>query len=192
MITVPLTDPVTNTTQVNNFLWTVPTNCKDPVSAMKMLNLMYTDKAIMNLLVWGIEGKHYVRTKENSNIITYPAGVTSANTGWGLNLGWEMGNQFLTYIWKGDSPDLWKQLSEFNKKAKASKAMGFVFDNSSVKPQVAAVTNVINQYKIALEDGQSDPAVALPKFIADLKANGINDIIKEKQKQLDEFLKINK
>jgi putative aldouronate transport system substrate-binding protein len=189
METINMTNPVSNSTQVNNFLWTIPTNCKDPVSAMKMLNLMYTDKNIINLLTWGVEGKHYIRIKENPNIITYPAGVTSTNRGWGLNLGWEMGNQFLSYIWKGDSPDLYKQLTEFDKNAKISKAMGFVFDPSSVKPQVAAVSNVISQYKTALENGELDPAVALPKFISDLKANGINNIIEEKQKQLDIFLK---
>lgn len=192
METIDMAGPVTNTYQVNNFLWTIPTNSKDPVSSMKFLNLMYTDKDVANLLIWGIEGKHYVKTKENENIITYPDGVTSSNTGWGLNLGWEMGNQFLSYVWKGDPPDLMKQLADFDRNAKASKAMGFVFDSSSVKSQVAAVTNVVNQYKIALEDGQSDPATVLPKFIAALKTNGINDIVSAKQKQLDDFLKANK
>ena len=33
-----------------------------------------------------------------------------------------------------------------------------------------------------------DPAENLPKFIAELEAAGINEIIAEKQKQLDEFL----
>jgi putative aldouronate transport system substrate-binding protein len=190
MESVYMSDPVSNSTQVNNFLWTIPSNCKDPVSAMKMLNLMYTDKNIVNLLTWGVQGKHYAITKENPYIITYPTGVSLANSGWALNLGWEMGNQFLSYIWKGDSPDLYKQLTAFDKNAKISKAMGFVFDPSSVKPQVAAISNVVSQYKVAIENGQMNPADTLPKFISDLKANGINDIIKEKQKQLDTFLKL--
>lgn len=33
-----------------------------------------------------------------------------------------------------------------------------------------------------------DPDENLPKFIAELESAGINDIIAEKQKQLDEFL----
>jgi putative aldouronate transport system substrate-binding protein len=33
-----------------------------------------------------------------------------------------------------------------------------------------------------------DPAENLPKFIEELEAAGINEIIAEKQKQLDEFL----
>lgn len=187
MYAIPLTEPYTNTYQVNNFLWTIPTNCEDPVSAMKMLNLMYSDADVANLLIWGIEGKHYVKT-DVENIIDYPAGVDSTTTGWGLNLGWEMGNQFLSYVWKGDSPDLMDELAAFNKSAKASKAMGFVFDSTSVKAEIAALTNVVNQYKLGLECGQSNPEETLPKFIADLEANGIDKVIAEKQKQLDAYL----
>jgi putative aldouronate transport system substrate-binding protein len=189
MTAISMTDHISNTSRVNNLLWTIPTNCKDPVSSMKFLNMMYTDKDIANLLIYGIKDKDYVVTSENSNIITYPDGVDATNTGWGLNVGWEMGNQFIGYIWKGDSADLWTQLAEFDKTAIKSKAMGFVFDSSSVKSQVTAVTNVVNQYAIGLEDGQSDPAKVLPQFISDLKSNGINDIINAKQKQLDEYLK---
>jgi len=188
MYAVDMVKPYTNTNQVNNFLWTIPTNCKDPVSAMKLLNLMYTDVDVANLIVWGIEGKHYVKTAENPNVITYPEGIDSSNTGWGLNLGWEMGNQFITHIWKGDDPELWKQLAEFDKSAVQSKAMGFVFDSSKVKSQMTAVKNVMDQYIPGLEDGQSDPEKVLPKFISDLKANGIDDIIKEKQTQLDAYI----
>ena len=187
MYAIALTEPYTNTYQVNNFLWTISTNCEDPVSAMKMLNLMYTDADVANLLIWGIEGKHYVKT-DVPNIIDYPAGVDSSNTGWGLNLGWEMGNQFLSYVWKGDSPDLMTELAAFNKSARVSKAMGFVFDSTSVKAEIAALTNVVNQYKLGLECGQSNPEETLPKFIADLKANGIDKVITEKQKQLDTYL----
>ena len=79
-------------------------------------------------------------------------------------------------------------MNDFDKNAIQSKAMGFVFDESSVESQFAAVTNVLNQYLPGLEDGQSDPATVLPKFISDLKANGIDDIIKAKQAQLDAYL----
>lgn len=191
MVTADITEPHASTNQVNNFLWCVPTNSKDPVSSMKFLNLMYTDAEIANLLVWGIEGKHYVKASDNSGVITYPEGVDGTNTGWGLNLGWEMGNQFLTWVWEGDAPDLWTQMADFNKSAVQSKAMGFVFDASSVKSQMAAVKNVMNQYVPGLEDGLSDPAKVLPQFIADLKANGIDEIVKAKQTQLDAYLAAN-
>lgn len=188
MVAVDMNMPHTNTDQVNNFQWCIPTNCKDPVSTMKFLNLMYTDPDIANLLIWGIEGKHYVKTADNPNVITYPDGVDGTNDGWGLNLGWEMGNEFIAYVWKGDSPDLWAQTAKFDKDAIQSKAMGFVFDTSSVKAQVAAVMNVVSQYQPGLEDGSSNPSTELPKFISDLKANGIGDIIKAKQSQLNDYL----
>ena len=54
--------------------------------------------------------------------------------------------------------------------------------------QVTACNNVISAYHTALRWGAMDPDENLPKFIAELESAGINDIIAEKQKQLDEFL----
>ncbi len=99
---------------------------------MKFLDLTYTSADLLNLLDWGIEGKHYVKT-ETAGIIDFPSGVTAVTSGYNMNSGWEFGNQLASYIWKGDSPDVYKQLDEFNKTAQMSPAIGFWFDNTSVK-----------------------------------------------------------
>lgn len=54
--------------------------------------------------------------------------------------------------------------------------------------QVTACNNVVASYNTALRWGAMDPNENIPKFIAELEAAGINDIIAEKQRQLDEFL----
>ena len=100
-----------------------------------------------------------------------------------------LGNQFLSYIWNGDDPKLWEKMNAFNKSAVMSKALGFSFNAEPVKTEVAAVTNVQNQYKVGLETGTLDPEVKLPEFVKALKAAGIEKIIAEKQKQLDEWAK---
>ena len=54
--------------------------------------------------------------------------------------------------------------------------------------QVTACQNVSSAYRTALIWGSIDPEENLPKYIEELKAAGIDEIIAEKQKQLDAFL----
>ena len=88
--------PTTNTTVVQSIQWTIPENCEYPEKAMQMLNLMYSDETVMNLLAWGIEGEHYEVL--DSGLIDYPEGVTGETSGYNLNYGWMFGNQFITYV----------------------------------------------------------------------------------------------
>jgi putative aldouronate transport system substrate-binding protein len=72
-----------------------------------------------------------------------------------------------------------------------SKALGFQYDSSAVKTAVASVNNAIEQYRLALEYGVVDPDVNLPRFIQALKNAGIDEIIAEKQRQLDAWAAAN-
>src|SRR5699024_119062 len=108
--------PTTNTTVVQSIQWTIPENCEYPEKAMQMLDLMYSDETVMNLLALGIEGEHYQVL--DSGLIDYPEGVTGETSGYNLNYGWMFGNQFITYVWNGDSPTIWEETDTFNKDAK--------------------------------------------------------------------------
>ncbi|SDD02831.1 putative aldouronate transport system substrate-binding protein [Paenibacillus sp. UNCCL117] len=186
MVTVPLTDAVSTTSHVTNFMHAIPRGSQNPEKAMQMLNLLYTDKELVNLLNWGIEGTHYV--KKSDTVIDYPPGVdiktVSYNTG---NISFMFGNQFLNYIWPNQLKDIWQQTDQFNKGAKKSVALGFTFDATPVKTEVGAVNNVLQQYKAGLETGTLDPEKTLPTFISRLKTAGMDKIIAEKQAQLDRW-----
>ncbi|MFD0698462.1 ABC transporter substrate-binding protein [Paenibacillus sp. GCM10027628] len=190
VITASLRPPVSTTTTVTGVMWGIPINSKTPEKAMDFLNLMYTDKDIVNLFDWGVEGKHYV--VKSDNVIDYPQGVDSKTSGYSVNMGWLFGNQFLSHVFNGDDPKIWEKMDQFNKTAMKSKALGFTFDASPVKAEYAAVTNVVTQYKLPLETGSVDPDKVLPEFISKLKSAGIDKIIAEKQKQLDEWAKSSK
>ncbi|WP_141499965.1 ABC transporter substrate-binding protein [Paenibacillus luteus] len=188
MKTVAFSQPAVSTTsQITNTMWGITVNSKAPEKAMEFLNLMYSDKDIANVLIWGIEGKHYV--VQSGNVIDFPEGVDASNSGYYLNAGWLFGNQFLSYVWNGTDPDLWEKVKAFNASATKSKALGFTFDPTPVKTEAAAIGNVITQYRLPLETGSVDPDKVLPKFIENLKAAGIDKVIAEKQKQLDEWTK---
>lgn len=185
-VSVSLTDTYTTTSLIQTAMWCIPHNSTEPEAAMEMLNLMYSDEYFYNLITWGIEGEHYVFTDDGH--ITYPEGVGADNSGYSLGLGWIFGNQYLSYVWEGDDLDVYDQLKEFNDSALKSKALGFTYDSTPVKTEVAAITNIMNEYRAGLEFGVLDPETALPEFIEKLKAAGIDKVVAEKQKQLDEWL----
>ncbi|MDQ6419634.1 ABC transporter substrate-binding protein [Paenibacillus sp. LHD-117] len=174
-----------NTLTITNAMLAIASTSKDPERAMMFLNLLYTDKEIVNLLHWGIEGKHY-KVNENGTI-DFADGVDAKTSGYNLRQGWMFGNQLLAYPWTTDSPDIWEQMDTFNKGAEKSAALGFMYNPEPVKTELAAIQNVIQQYAMGLETGTLDPAENLPKFNAALKAAGIEKVIAEKQKQLDEW-----
>lgn len=188
MVSAHFLPATTATGNITSIMWSIARNSKNPERAMMLLNLIYTDKDLINLFDWGIEGKHYAKTSED-NIIEFPQGTDASSNGYNLNMGWMFGNQMLSYIFKGDNPNLWKDLAAFNKSSKKSKALGFNYNSEPVKTEVAAVRNVYDQYRKALETGTVDPEVELPKYIKALKAAGIDKIVAEKQKQLDEWVK---
>ncbi|MDR1902298.1 MAG: ABC transporter substrate-binding protein [Treponema sp.] len=186
MVTATIMPAFSTTSQVGILNWVVPITCANPEKTMEFLNLLYTDPMIINLIDWGIEGTHY--TKINDRVITYAPGVNATNTGYNMNQSWQFGNSLLAYVWDGNPADTNEQMEAFNKSAIISKALGFQFNTAPVKNAAAAVLNVSNQYRLSLEFGMVDVDATLPQFIRALEDAGINQIITEKQRQLDAWL----
>ncbi|MDD5936436.1 MAG: ABC transporter substrate-binding protein [Clostridiales bacterium] len=171
--------------------WMVSSTSKKPEAALKFLNLTFTDKDIINLLIYGIEGRDYV--KVDNDYVAYPEGQSAATVPYTAQLSCgTLGNFFLMYPMVGTNLESLAWEEEQNVKAKTSPAMGFLFDSSSVKTEYTAVSNVINQYLPGLSCGSVDPATALPEFINKLNAAGYDKILAAKQTQLDEWIKNNK
>lgn len=173
--------------------WYVNSNCETPERAIEMLNFMFTSKEIQNLLAWGIEGEDYqVISDEGVGVIDYVDGQDSGTVNYYQWTKYSFPNNFLQYVMKGTDPHQWEEMDKWNKSADISLAMGFNFDATNVTTQIAACSNVVNEYHNALTGGELDPAVALPEFIQKLKNAGIDEIVKEKQTQLDQWLEANK
>jgi len=189
MAYVALTPQISTTTNITGMMTSIAKSSKDPERAMMLLNLWFSDKNLVNAFDNGIEGTHFV--KKSNNLISFPEGVNGGNTKY-TPCNYLIGDNFLSDIWDGDDPQLWTKLDKFNKEAKKSKALGFTFDSEPVKTEVAAVTNVISQYRMGLETGTLDPKEKLPEYISKLKAAGMDKIIAEKQKQLDDWVKTKK
>ncbi|WP_372660294.1 ABC transporter substrate-binding protein [Cohnella sp.] len=175
-----MTDKTVSTGETAGSMLGITTTSANPERAMMLINLLHTDKELNNLLNFGIEGDHYTR---NGDIISGTANTPS----YAIGSSWMFGNQFLNYIWDSEAADKWAQFKAFNEGATNSPALGFTFNAEPIKSQASVTINIRKEFDPGLDTGAVDPAKA-DDYIKKLKANGLDAIIAEKQKQLDEFL----
>lgn len=175
------------TDSINSVSWMVSSTSKVPEAALKFINLTFTDEEIVNLLIYGIEGRDYV--KDADGYVSYPEGKDAASVPYTAQLSCgTLGNYFIMYPMVGTSKESLAWEEEQNVKAKTSPAMGFTFDSSEVKTEYTAVSNIISQYLPGLSCGSVDPTTVLPEFIEKLNASGYEKIINAKQEQLDKWM----
>lgn len=189
IVLIPLSPAYSTTADAMVGLWSVAHHSENPERAMMFLDLLYTDPEITNLLMWGIEGKHYVKVSDTQ--VNYPEGLDSTTVAYSFNAMF-VGNPMNGYTFHTDDPNLWEQVKEFNASAIRSAAFGFSFNAAPVENERTAINNVIEQYRKVLETGSVDPASKLAEFNTKLKAAGMDKFIAEKQKQLDEWAAANK
>lgn len=180
-----LSDAFATTQNVIHSNWCIPSSCKDPESTMKVLNEFYTNPEIATLLLLGIEGETYV-TNENGQAV-YADGVDMMNAGWGMGMTFFWLNSAISTPLAPQTTEYWEDVKNSNEVCKKSKALGFTFDSSAVVDEMTACANVVNQYHLPLLAGIVDYEEVLPQFLEALEAAGIDKIIAEKQRQLDEW-----
>ena len=171
--------------------WGLPITCENPEKTMEFVNLMFKDVNVANLLRYGIEDVHWVKT-DKEGIITFPEGLDANTCGYVNTLGL-YGDKSRIYQWEPAEPEIFENLREYNAQIlnsadKQSKALGYCFNTEPVQAEYAAVSTVVSQYVPALETGSVNPEVVLPEFLEALEAAGIQECIAENQKQLDQWL----
>ncbi|MCC8103752.1 MAG: extracellular solute-binding protein [Clostridiales bacterium] len=184
---LPITEAGCGTSNVASYQYCVAAATSSPEKTMAVLNLIYSNTDIQNLLRYGIEGTDYVVT---DGIAGYPDGVDSSTVGWS-NENWLTGNCKLVYPWVTDPEDIWEQYEEYNDGAVFSPAYGFLFDTSNVKTAITAISNVLDKYTALIYSGLSDPAESVASLVSELESAGINEVIEEVQSELDAWAESN-
>jgi len=174
------------TGDLTNSMYVISRASKDPARAMMFMNLLFKDKQIKNLLDWGIEGKHYKKVGENQ--IDFADGVTAETSGYTGLAQWAMGgSQFLDYLWSNEAPDKWEQMAKFNNSAKPQKTLGWTYDQTAVKSEIATLVNVGKTYGEPIAEGIVTYDQAYPKMKKALEAAGIQKVIEDTQKQISAY-----
>jgi len=164
----------------------ISSTSENPARAMKFIELLRTDEEVHNILQFGIEDVHYVKDPANPNRIAYFNEGTGYNN---KNFGWGLGTEFISYLQEDQSDDLWEETKAINANTEMSALIGFTFEVGDLRQKVADCKAVVNEFKTAFEKGDfKNREAKYNEFITRLDAAGANEIIAEKQRQLDEYL----
>jgi putative aldouronate transport system substrate-binding protein len=163
---------------------------KNPERAMMVLELLNTDKEFYNLISKGIEGKHWEWADQANQVIK--AGPNNAD--YNPNTDWEFGNQFNAYYIDAKQAAIkaWDATYKLNNDSPPSVALGFNFNPDPVKTELANISAVVKELAEPLTNGMVDPATALPEYQKRLEEAGIQKVIDECQKQLNDWAKSKK
>ena len=180
-------DRLITTGTATTYLWHITSFSENKEAAMRVLKVFYTNDEAANLIGNGIEGENYIINDEGK--VEFPEGKDMTNCGWtGLGASYNLPNSSGCPVWYYQPDNMWDMMAETNVEAEPSLALGFTFDASPVADQVTACSNVIAQYYLPLINGEVDIDEVLPVFQQALRDAGIEDVIAEKQAQLDAWL----
>lgn len=179
VVSVPMHDPIAFNWSVAGALQAINAKSKHPEKAMDFLNLLYTDPYLINLVDFGIENVHYKKTGEQSK-------DSIPDSGYGFPA-FSVGNLMLTYLNTGDPADKWDQFKKFNDSATNAPLLGFQVDTTNITTELANLKNTKDATYNSLLSGTLDPKTNLPKVNAKLKDNGLDKVMAELQKQIDEW-----
>lgn len=183
---IPMGIPVKKTSAVTGSLFSIANASKDPKKAMQFMNWTYKSGDFNNIINWGIEGEDFVVNSDG--LAEYPEGVDATNVGYHNDFGWIYPNQFAGYPWVGNPKDIWDQYRKYNGDMELSEAFGFIFDSTAVANEEAQLNSVSEQYLKDVAFGAVDPETGIKEFNEALYAAGLQTVIDEKQRQLDEWL----
>ena len=97
-----------------------------------------------------------------------------------------MPNPYIAYVWKGDSPDLGQEISDFNDNCKCrSLAIGFTWDNTNYAAKCRDLQEAYDEFAPQLVHGFIEPDEGIERLETALKAAGLEDYMEAKQRALN-------
>ncbi len=175
-----------SSSSVSAFPWCINQNTADPVAAMQVLDALYSDSVVSNLVCWGEEGKEYKVLEDGT--ITYMDGVDANTSEYYPNVLWMMPNPYVAHVWTGDPLNIGELMSDFNDNCECkSKALGFTWDNSDYASEYTALKNAYDQYAKQVVFGFVAPDEGINQLEDALKAAGLETYMDAKQEALNKW-----
>ncbi len=180
----------TSQLQVNNFV--INAQCENPEYAAKFLEMLYSDEYLCTTLKFGIQGKDWDDADNDGVVELLERNADPTARYWYHWYGARNSSVLGGKIAQGSSAEFADKLKALNESGVASKHAGFVMDPDPVANEIAACENVMAQYTSQLDyPAFADPAAFVEEFRNELKANGIDKIVEEAQRQLDAWHEAN-
>ena len=178
---IPLTGNYQDSGIATGSDYAIAAKSKKADACLRYLELLNTDTKLADMYVYGQEGVDF---KYNADGLV----EVSENKGWD-NAVWKCCSYLTPTLAVTEAKDKKEQYTEANKSATAYRSLGFRADTTAVKPEMAAVDNVAEQYSAYLNYGFYKAEDKLEEYRTELKKAGIEKVIAEMQSQYDAWLK---
>ncbi len=178
---IPTTAAYMDCTSGQGAMYAITAMSENPERALMFLNLMQTDPYVMTTLNYGLEG--YTYTTNDDGTITFTE-ERAKYTPWTMG----MGNVRIMPPTDAQGVDYWDRFTAYYNAAEALPYGGFIFNNSALETEIAALSNVYAEYAFNLMSGSVNPADVLDEFLAKLETAGINEFVAAANEQLEAYL----
>ena len=167
-------------------MFAIPAADSNPDKAMQYLNLMHSDATLVNLMLFGVEGKHYTKIDDKKVELT-ESDWYSKHAG-----AWTVGDVRLQYVLSNEDPEKNDKLIIYANDATETCCLGFRFNKKlkALRETVSAVEEVLGQYADGLVTGSvdpDDPEKGIEAFKTALKEAGIDTLREAAQQQYEDW-----
>lgn len=135
-------------------------------------------------MAYGIEGTTYVMTEDGRRAKPEDAASGSLSL---RNLVMGMQVDKFTLDEAGLDPIVEAKAEGYEEVAVYPALSAFVIDDTKIAAEIAAINNVVTEYKVPLDLGVADPETGLAELKQKLKEAGIDKVMEEVQRQVDEY-----
>lgn len=185
---VQVSDAMISTSSAVEFMLGIASNCERPDKAMDLINLIYADEEVCNLLQYGIEGTDYVAVEGTENVITYNGSANEDHNSYYTGFS-HFGDPLKQKAVSPLDDSYYDELIAFDNNAKKSLSFGYSFDASDYSAEAGAISSVLQEKLPMLNAGMvEDVDAAVDELVKALEDAGINDVIAANQQQLDAYL----
>lgn len=161
-------------------LTAISATSKNKERAMMLLDLLFADKELFNIMAFGLEGEHYTKIDEKTIEAVKDSKFNPGNT-------WAIANACNLYIQKGQDPNVWEVTKKMNEEAVKTPLFGFNLNVEPIKNEISQFEAIQKELMEALLAGAIDPTEGLAKINDKLNKAGLDKAHAEIQKQVDEF-----
>ena len=181
IVHTPITEAIFSSETVQGSVNAINASSQHPAEALKYLELVNTDNYLRNMYAYGMPGVDFEENDDGT--VTRLTDTWSAAT-------YSQASWFDMSPVTPNPPDQYSKVEEANKNAKAHVLLGFTLDDEPIASQWVNTNAVIDKYKAELRTGayQGTTEEFLAKMNSELEAAGLQEVLEEIQKQVDEFL----
>jgi len=174
--------PYYSTASIQGSMNAISTNSRYKKESLRLLELVNTDTKLRDMLAYGIEGQHF----EYVEIEGRGTAVRQIIPEWSLT-NYQQGNYFIITPQENVPATYWDEVRHQNETAIQSTMMGFMLNIDPVLVDLTNLRIIWERHAVDIVAGAADLNVALPRVISELRAAGLDRVMAEAQRQVDEF-----